>query len=293
MSLGIDDIKNLTEFGEYLRNAREQRYISIEQIHKETKIRTKYLVAMENGDFSIIPGGDVYVKGFLKNYSICVGIEPYSIIELYRKLRGEPKEEISSTDSLNQDTTQLDGISSKLSSCVKQNSKKICAVVVAAFFVIVSLISIQAIVGKHIQKDKVSQTAQTPQTQVPPQEEKGKPKNEQAVKHAIEHSSTIEDSEVMVEILEDTSQNTIYVIDDEYIEVTMNNITGRCWILVHKDGQWEFEGMLNSGDSKTWEAKDSVNIRIGNPAVVNLVVNGKDLGNPKGGARDFIFKRRT
>ena len=284
MSLDIDDIKDLTQFGQYLKNAREQEHISIEEIHRETKIRAKYLTAIENGDFSIIPGGDVYVKGFLKNYAMYVGLEPYPIIELYKKLRSELKEEKSLAKSSNQDTTQLDVFSSKLSNYVKLNCKKIGVIVLAMSFVVVLIISMQAFIGKNISDDKVPQTTQTPTTQAPPPEEIEKPANEK---------TPIEEKEVMVEVVEDSSQNTIYVIDDEYIEVTMNNITGRCWILVHKDGKWDFEGILNSGDSKTWEAKDNVNIRIGNPAVVNLVVNGKDLGTPKGGARDFIFKRRT
>lgn len=285
MSIDIDDIKNLTQFGQYLKNTREQKHISIEQIHKETKIRKRYLTAMENGDFSIIPGGDVYVKGFLKNYSICVGIEPSSTIELYKKLRSELKEEKSLTKSSNTDTTQLDVFSTKFSSYVKQNYKKIYAIILTASLVVVLIISIQAFIGKLIPEDEVPQTTQIPVTQAPPPEEIEEPANEV--------TPIVDDEDVMVEIVEDTSQNTIYVIDDEYIEVTMDNITDRCWIMVNKDGKRDFEGILNSGDSKTWEAKDSLNIRIGNPAVVKLVVNGSDLGRPKGGARDFIFKRRT
>jgi len=289
LSFDIEDIKNFAQFGQYLKNSREQQHISIEQIHKETKIRTKYLAAMENGDFSSIPGGDVYVKGFLKNYAKCVGLEPSSIIELYKKLRGDPKEEESPVKPTEETISQLDVILNNVSSFVRQNYRKIGVTIIATSFVIVLGISLKVFVGKNISENQAPPPkVPTIQTQIQNEAEKKveEPKNEPDL-------ITQKNKEVMVELVEDTSQNTIYAIDAEYIEVTMSNVTDRCWIQVLKDGEWEFEGILNSGDSKTWKANDSINIRIGNPAVINLVVNGEDLGKPGGIARDFIFKRRA
>jgi len=51
MGIEFDAIQNLTQLGQYLKDAREERNISIEEIHKETKIRKRYLAAMESGEF--------------------------------------------------------------------------------------------------------------------------------------------------------------------------------------------------------------------------------------------------
>jgi len=59
------------EIGERLKSAREEKGMSIEKIEEITKIRSKYLISIEAGDFTIIPE-EVYLKGFIKNYAECV-----------------------------------------------------------------------------------------------------------------------------------------------------------------------------------------------------------------------------
>ncbi len=284
MSFNIDDIKVSKELGEYLKNAREQAHISIEQIQKETKIRVRYLTAIENGDFSIIPGGDVYVKGFLKNYADSVGLESDTIIELYKKI-SELEEEKTPVKSLTQDTIKSDVFSSNLSDYARLNYKKMGVVILTIAILIFAIISIRAFRMRKPPRD-VPPITQTPVKEDLSEDEIEKPPIEEM--HPV-----VEDTEVMLEIVEDTSQNTVYVIDDDYIEVTINNITDRCWVLVYKDGNWDYEGILSAGESKSWRAENNINIRIGNPAVVNLVVNDKDLGSLTGKARNFIFKRRN
>ena len=98
-----------------------------------------------------------------------------------------------------------------------------------------------------------------------------------------------EETEVMVEIVEDTNMRTTYVIDDEIIEVTLNVTTGRCWMSVNKDGVIEYEGSLIAGEKRTWEADNNIKIRIGNPAAIDLTINGKNIGPLSDLVRDFIF----
>ena len=54
-----------TGLGETLRSKREELGYSYEDIENETKIRVKFIEALENEDYKTIPG-EVYVKGFLK-----------------------------------------------------------------------------------------------------------------------------------------------------------------------------------------------------------------------------------
>ena len=58
----------MESFGEKLRATRENLGYSIEQIARDTHIAKKYLIALEDEDFSIFPG-ETYLKGFLQNYS--------------------------------------------------------------------------------------------------------------------------------------------------------------------------------------------------------------------------------
>ena len=56
------------EIGTTLREARVRRKLTLQQVEEDTKIRVKYLQAMENEDFDLMPG-KAYVKGFLQTYA--------------------------------------------------------------------------------------------------------------------------------------------------------------------------------------------------------------------------------
>jgi cytoskeletal protein RodZ len=74
--------------GEMLREAREIRGVDLYRVERDTKIRAKYLAALENGDFADLPG-DVYARGFLRNYASYLGLDPDDIEEEWRKEAGE------------------------------------------------------------------------------------------------------------------------------------------------------------------------------------------------------------
>jgi cytoskeleton protein RodZ len=75
------------EIGSTLREARVRRSLTLQQIEEDTKIRVKYVQAMENEDFDIMPG-PTYVKGFLRTYSEYLGLDPEVIIGEYRSREG-------------------------------------------------------------------------------------------------------------------------------------------------------------------------------------------------------------
>jgi cytoskeleton protein RodZ len=76
----------MESFGEKLRETRENLGYSIEQIARDTHIAKKYLIALENEDFSIFPG-ETYLKGFLQNYSEYLGLDPEVMIDIYKNMK--------------------------------------------------------------------------------------------------------------------------------------------------------------------------------------------------------------
>jgi cytoskeleton protein RodZ len=80
------------EIGSTLREARVRRKLTLQQVEEDTKIRVKYVQAMENEDFDLIPS-PTYVKGFLRTYSEYLGLDPRMILDEYRS-RFMPNEEI-------------------------------------------------------------------------------------------------------------------------------------------------------------------------------------------------------
>jgi transcriptional regulator with XRE-family HTH domain len=76
----------MESFGEKLRITRESLGYSIEQIARDTNISKRYLIALENEDFSIFPG-ETYLKGFLQNYAEYLGLHSEEMITLYRNMK--------------------------------------------------------------------------------------------------------------------------------------------------------------------------------------------------------------
>ncbi len=54
---------------ERLAAARERKGVDLMRAERDTKIRARYLSALERGDYRVLPG-TVYTRGFLRNYAI-------------------------------------------------------------------------------------------------------------------------------------------------------------------------------------------------------------------------------
>jgi cytoskeletal protein RodZ len=71
------------KLGEVLRAARETKGVDLTRVERDTKIRERYLSALERGEYRELPGS-VYTKGFLRNYGSYLGLDPEYLIDLYR-----------------------------------------------------------------------------------------------------------------------------------------------------------------------------------------------------------------
>ncbi|MFZ0370672.1 MAG: helix-turn-helix domain-containing protein [Halobacillus sp.] len=71
------------EIGARLRNARESKGMSLEQVQETTKIKTRYLHAIEENDFNVLPG-KFYTRAFIREYASAVGIDPEQMMEEHK-----------------------------------------------------------------------------------------------------------------------------------------------------------------------------------------------------------------
>src|ERR687893_241427 len=77
--------------GDTLREARMRQQLDIADVEARTKIRAKYLRALENEEFSLLPGS-TFVKTFLRTYAEMLGLDPHVLLDEYRA-RHEPTDE--------------------------------------------------------------------------------------------------------------------------------------------------------------------------------------------------------
>ena len=77
----------MARLGDALREKREQMGVTLPQAAEDTRIREKFLQALESGDYQSLPG-TVYTKGFLRNYAHYLNVDPEEMLALYTGERG-------------------------------------------------------------------------------------------------------------------------------------------------------------------------------------------------------------
>jgi cytoskeleton protein RodZ len=79
----------MTDIGATLREARMRSRISIDEVETHTKIRARYLRAIENEEWDLLPG-PVYVKSFLRTYGDYLGLDSRLLVDEYKRAYERP-----------------------------------------------------------------------------------------------------------------------------------------------------------------------------------------------------------
>jgi len=81
----------MADIGATLREARMRARIDISEVEAETKIRAKYLRALENEEWDLLPG-PTFVKTFLRTYADVLGLDSKLLVEEYKLRHERPSE---------------------------------------------------------------------------------------------------------------------------------------------------------------------------------------------------------
>src|SRR5271169_439320 len=73
----------MPEIGATLREARMRERIDVSEVEATTKIRAKYLRALENEEWDLLPG-PTFVKSFLRTYGNALGLDGRAMVEEYK-----------------------------------------------------------------------------------------------------------------------------------------------------------------------------------------------------------------
>ena len=125
----------MAELGTRLKEARLSKGYSLDDLQAITKIQKRYLVGIEEGNYSIMPGS-FYVRAFIKQYAEAVGLNPEEILETFKsELPGTPNDQVS--QSLTQTSTRR-----KVSKSPSNKMMEAMPKVIVALFIIVIIVAI-------------------------------------------------------------------------------------------------------------------------------------------------------
>ena len=284
----------MKSLGEFLRQERQQRGISLEQISADTRISMDMLLAIENGNVEKLPA-PVLVKGFLRAYANKIGLDPDAVIVEYQDIieevggrreameefhqRLHPKSSRKPILALLLGLTMLAGMAFLLYTYMSVRSHPL---VPTAAKQVEPTETSQSIAKKDSASTwspemSVSESRQTP---LPSEagSETGKsdlngpaqsvPKSVETLAN-IGEDQTISSAASQLPVRPISPARAPYVLRAEANETT--------WLRIVIDAGLEHEYLLRPGEQLTWLAKSSCKLLIGNAAGLQLYLNDQPL----------------
>jgi cytoskeleton protein RodZ len=244
---------NLEQFGEELKKLRIQKEITLVDISAETRINLKFLEAIENGKYKILP--QTYVRAFLREYALMIGIDPFDIMEQYDSAKLESLSgKTDASDSRQNpvvDKAEPKNLETKILNLTSFQRNAIFGILIIA---IVSIVAILAYSNKDALENK--------------------PVTEVSFDHVIRENEaasfpipdTVIDSEPPVPIVQSDSLR---------LEITTHDSV---WISLLIDGKKGSEYLFGPNKKRTWAAKEKFSVTMGNAGGAAFHLNGKDIG---------------
>jgi len=263
--------------GAKLKKVRLEKGISLEEAHKKTKIHLDILKALEED--SVVNLNPIYVKGFLKIYCNFLKVDPREYITDYKEtattaqiVRVVEKKVVEKEE---RDESYIKAASRKSILPSPATTKKIIRILFIAIIVI-TVINILFNLGRMIGHRLTSRKAKAPVASAVKKEKKpllSKPEK-----------SVIPTNEAKV----DKPQ-----VSNKASEITQGirlaiRAKEDSWIQVKSDKRTVFQNILKKGRSESWEAKERIELSLGNAAGVELEINSKII--PSLGRRGQVIK---
>lgn len=258
----------MENIGAKLKKKRLEKGFTLEDVQKKTKIHLNILKAIEED--SLVNLSPIYIKGFLKIYCKLLGVDPDDYIsgikakEIVKAAEPKPLPEKE-----NKPAAALDKQEPVIPGVIKFIQSKIKLI---SFIIIVIVVSISLFnLGKNI----VLKIKSLPKKQ---KEEKARVKKTQLPLpvNTSKHATKVNPVKVQKPQIEQAT-----VVNPMRLEATPALIKlgirakEDCWMQVKTDGKVIFQNNLKKGRFENWQAKEKIELSLGNAGVVELEVNGK------------------
>ncbi|MEJ9114060.1 DUF4115 domain-containing protein [Bacillus paramobilis] len=280
----------MTELGQKLKDARGTKGLSIDQLHEITKIQKRHLVAIEEGNYDVLPGA-FYARAFIKQYADAVGLNGEELLVEYQStIPQSEKRDVPqvSTGQKTQETMQ------KSSSwpIADHMPKILVALLVIAFGVVIWFV-FQALTGKgdekvpNAQSEKIevkkaeNSPLDTKKEEVKAEEpKKEEPKKEEPKKEEKPAQPT---GQQEVKVVGTTGiVSTLEIHNNKTLELEISS-KGASYVDVKDDAGNEIlnttvqEGQVEKHDVSTVK---EVRLNIGNATNVEVKLNGQVVAYP-------------
>lgn len=286
----------MDELGNILREAREAKGLTLSEVQEQTRISTKFLAAIENGQYNLLPT-PVHVRGYLRNYARFLSLDPSPLLERYEVTKSSKTKKKAAPPTYNGDLPDgpplpirddqpfFDPVNVELSGRNMPGSGSIQRLVlIIALLIALALIANRFIPiltgngdGSEAVTDGITNT----------------------VNNIINNNGGGSEFETPTpdvslipgagEVITSTGRNIVDIPTPTPTRPTLPatldvirlrlDITERTWMQVTVDDEVVFEGLARRGDDPyEWEAQQGVTLLTGNANGIFVTINEVELG---------------
>ena len=253
----------MNTFSEELRKERVAKDISLADISKKTHINVKYLEAIEQGSFDILP--QTYVRAFIREYAIVIGLAPKAVLKKFDVMvSGKYSVENGAMIGSGWSGTPLPSLPEQNAPAparpgskpefLRQNDNRTVAVDIGV--VVIAAVLVYFMYDYATQETKMPIAQETPfQEVVKEQEKQILPQKAALDTFAVIQASPKRDSLILR-------------------AVTVDSV----WISLAKDNAPSQNFILPPEASRTWSAAKQFRLSLGNAGGIRFMLNGTDIG---------------
>ncbi len=283
----MPDGLKMDELGTILRETREARSLSLEEVAQVTRIRVRYLEALEEGRYDVLPT-PVHVRGFLRNYAQYLKLDPEPLISRYnasrrmvqdiplaKQIRPElektpPQPPETLDDELHPDPVFFRPLGSSLRTPAWLSGE----IVIAGFAALVLLAFIVWAVGRFVvpafSGDEAAETPAAVEITV--------------TRPAFTPVAVASPTQAAATVI--ALPTTPPIFTNIQLEIT---VLERAWLKIEVDGEIVQEGMTQPGDLFSFDGTELVKLSTGNAGGLEVTLNGQKLGS-LGGRNEVVEK---
>ena len=267
-----------TSIGSVLKEARNKKTLSLEEVHSKIKIHPRVLLLLEEEKFDKLPS-PLFAKSFLKSYADFLEVNSEEVMQAYEKTGVKDPEQTIYIKPAGERGESLD-------------FQKIFVIapflIIGIFLIAAGFYYMPQILSEFSSKNKMTVTPSKPVKTA----SKSSKKTE-APKAEIKKETPVKVSAKKGEgwLRSPEAGNFPTVSAGSAIEFELKAVDA-VWVEVTVDGKILFQGILKKGSVENWSANDSVELWTGNAANMLLSVNKASIGSPgKGTVRRMQISR--
>ncbi len=266
----------MKDIGNFLRERREARGISLIEAEKDSKIRKKYLQALEEGNIDAIPG-KTYLIGYLRNYSKYLGIDEENINQIIQTYNDLKKQKASL------EKTKENNVYLKTKDRSIFEKKKF-------FFPIKYVYLTSFVLIIFIGLFLLSRSLREAQDFPVPSPEIGNETDINIEEEANDISTLTEElieSEAEAIIAEYSTQDIVLVEKLPILKLIAND---RTWLKIISEDNIIFEGILFDGEEYFWETDQILEIITEYPTKIEAYYDDESIEISKGTIDNYLLK---